>query len=259
MSTKRRQKQLAAIRERRERRSLESNRTSLERKEVRDRVAEAIHRSVCEFSGTDGFGECLLYAIAGMGLLGRGFGQKIYLQAGTMAVLAEPPDGWWVMDAEKGFVPGYGGEFHCWLGGPSNTGGVELIDFTARHYKRYCSDLVDATQWDLVAPGLYVRRDEPEEASSRIAWSREDPPSYVWFTDDPLDWLWLTPIRQVTEAVRARMMEHQPEIRRLIDLTVDNFNSAEAVVSQTKTAYLLGGSVPNASVLPVSLASASGV
>ncbi len=118
---------------------------------------------------------------------------------------------------------------------------------------------MDATQWDLVSPGLYVHRSDSIESVKRITWSREDPPSYVWFTGDQPEWLRLTPIREVTEAVWDRMRERQTEFLRLIDLTVDNFKSAEAVVPMTETGDQPGELIPSTLVLPVSLAQPSGV
>ena len=179
MSTKKRQKQLAAIKARRLKKNTPAaNVKRLDDPLVRDRIAEAVHQAVCEFTGSDGFGLCMLYSVAGMGVPSA-FNHRLYPQAGTLGVLIDPPDYWMVMDAE-GFEPSVGGEFHCWLGGPSSSGDVELIDFSARHYKRYCGGLIDVTDFDVVSPGLYVRRDLPVETHKPMTWNREDPPAYVW-------------------------------------------------------------------------------
>ena len=68
------------------------------------------------------------------------------------------------------------GEFHCWLAAPT-VGGVEVIDFSSRHYKRYCGGLIDVTGFDVVMPGLYVGRESPDEEPRRMTWNREDPPA----------------------------------------------------------------------------------
>src|SRR4051812_11848077 len=101
MSTKRRQRQLAAMRARRaKRKSHATNGRSLDDPLVRDRIAEAVHQAVCEFTATDGFGHCILYSVAGMALLGCVFDHTTYIQAGTLGVLLDPADDYWmVMDA----------------------------------------------------------------------------------------------------------------------------------------------------------------
>src|SRR4051794_32826876 len=68
---------------------------------VRGLIAESVHRTLCDFSGSDGCGHCMLYAVAGMAILGQVFDRKIYPQAGSLGVLVEPPDRWLVMDAEN--------------------------------------------------------------------------------------------------------------------------------------------------------------
>jgi hypothetical protein len=56
--------------------------------------AEAVHRAVCEFSGSDGFGQCSLYAVAGFGLmvltkLPLG---SCYPQVGSLYLQPDPTD-----------------------------------------------------------------------------------------------------------------------------------------------------------------------
>jgi hypothetical protein len=189
---------------------------------VRHRIAEAVHDAVCDFSGRDGFGLCMLYAVAGAGLMGRVFGLTYHLQAGSMSVLADPPDGWVTMDASN-FAAG---EFHCWLARPKGNDRVELIDFTARHYRNYCERLIDMTGFDLAGPGLFVRRDDGSGECVRPSWNRQNPPEYVWTEALPTEWLRLVPDRQATEAVLSLIIENLDEYKRLVSLAVDRFNDS---------------------------------
>jgi hypothetical protein len=53
----------------------------------RDRVARAVHRAVCQFSASDGFGLCHAYAVAALGVfihLG-GTAETVTINAGTCA------------------------------------------------------------------------------------------------------------------------------------------------------------------------------
>ncbi len=191
----------------------------LGRPAVRGRIAETVHRAVCEFSGTDGCGHCMLYAIAGAGLLGRVFGTTFHPQAGSLSVLADPPNHWMTMDASN-FA---NGEFHCWLGRPSGGGGAELIDFAARHYRTYCERLLDVSDFQAIEPGIYVRRDEPTGGLMRPTWNRAAPPDYVWVEGLLSEWLGLVPDHEATEAVWANMLGHLDEYDGLVRLAVEHF------------------------------------
>src|SRR5438270_5419806 len=93
---------------------------------VRQGIAEAVNRAVGEFTGSDGFGYCYLYALAGWRLAREVTGRDYLLQAGVLRVLADPPDGWLVMRAwEDGL---WRGEFHCWFARPDRLGQlVEVV------------------------------------------------------------------------------------------------------------------------------------
>ncbi|QDV37715.1 hypothetical protein [Tautonia plasticadhaerens] len=192
---------------------------SLGRPGVRGRIAEAVHRAVCEFSGTDGCGHCMLYAVGGAGILGRVFGRTYHPQAGSMAVLVDPPDLWMTMDATN-FS---GGEFHCWLGRQTGGGRVEMIDFASRHYRAYWDRLVDASEFEAIESGMYVRRDEPLEGHSRPKWNREAPPDYVWTEGLLSEWLRLVPDRQATEAVWSMILGHLGVYEPLVALAVEHY------------------------------------
>jgi hypothetical protein len=69
----------------------------------------------------------------------------------------------------------------------------------------------------------------------------------------------LSQVTSITEAVLTWLKERQTEFLQLIDLSLQILDSPEVVVPSTKTGNLLGGPVPSASVLLVSLALPSGV
>lgn len=152
----------------------------------RERVAEAVHRAVCEVFGGDGFGRCLPYAFAGAMLLHEdGFS----LQAGSITIVADPdtnhPDGLGAVKMEcRG--DGFGrGEYHCWVGRLRKDGIVELVDFASRHYRTYVENMMTVTDATTVVPhAAAVYQIDHRE---RIQWTREDPPSFYWIKSNNPD------------------------------------------------------------------------
>ena len=201
---------------------------SLARPGVRGRIAEAVHRAVCEFSRTDGLGLCMLYAVAGAGILGRMFGTTFYPQAGSMSVLVDPPDHWMTMDASN-FA---NGEFHCWLSRQTGGGKIEVIDFAARHYRAYCDRLIDHSEFEAIEPGIFVRREAPLIEHSRPIWNRQTPPDHVWTEGLLPEWLSLAPDREATEAVWSMIVGHLGEYEPLVRLAVEHFRNCETSPSQ---------------------------
>jgi hypothetical protein len=142
---------------------------------IKRNIAIAVHRAVCEFTNSDGCGRCHHYALAGWVLACSVLKREYILQAGSLYILADPPNG------AVAFEPGkYGfqrGEFHCWFVAPGNDGKMaEFVDLSSRHYRR------------LVERGpQYSALTETEEASimtfgiDRIQWTRkENPPEFIW-------------------------------------------------------------------------------
>ena len=104
------------------------------------RIADAVHNAVCEFTGTDGVGQCDLYVSTGWYLLRKHTNLWVMPQAGTIGILADPPDVWYVMDGRNY----QNGEIHCWLTAHHTRppegdyhGEFTFIDFSSRHYASY--------------------------------------------------------------------------------------------------------------------------
>lgn len=132
--------------------------------EIKMNIAEAVHRAVCQQTQSDGCGRCLDYAIAGMALASKLLGRKYVVQAGTLYLVADPPDGVVAMEpGEDGFERG---EFHCWFGAPAGNGKMaEFIDLSSRHYRALVERCCQNT----------------EALGRRISWTREDdPPPFIW-------------------------------------------------------------------------------
>jgi hypothetical protein len=143
----------------------------------RPRIAEAVHRAVCEFVGGDGVGECMGYAFAGCALTRDVFrGANYIVQAGTLHVWPDPdrhPD-YCVAFASESYGP-LRGEFHCWITrAPDNAKPgtmirpVEIVDFSARHYRALC----ERTACVMLPSDM-----------ERPAWNRPEVP-YIWIDGD---------------------------------------------------------------------------
>jgi hypothetical protein len=148
---------------------------------LRTACARAVHEAVCEFTDSDGFGACHLYAVAGHSLL---TGEKIRPtpspQGGSLLIQPDParPGHWFALDATGG---GMGrGEFHAWLMAEDGT----IVDFSARHFRRYAEELPipGGALSRSIDPALIVL-DRPE---ARTPWNRTDYLEYVWTTADRL-------------------------------------------------------------------------
>jgi hypothetical protein len=97
------------------------------------------------------------------------------------------------------------GEIHGWLALPDQTSppgrhqladNVQLIDFSARFYRRYCGDLHSI---------------EPHN----LRWTRPDPPAYVWGYKDQLPmWLRLSAQPKPTDGLVATL--DKPEAQELL-------------------------------------------
>jgi len=145
------------------------------------RISEAVHRAVCEFTGTDGFGHCLCYAVCGS-VVASTMLEKLYLpQAGTVCIFADPPNAVAMQATDNGLERG---EFHCWFGLPESRNHgrgkrlAEFVDLTSRHYKRYVSEVV-CIEEAVVSDGCRTYMLAPEK--DRIRWTRtDDPPQFIW-------------------------------------------------------------------------------
>jgi hypothetical protein len=170
----------------------------------RNRIAQAVHNAVVRYTGGDGFQHCRLYAVTGWLLLSSLGCDRTVLQAGRITLVPDPdsPDGF-EMDPSHGVL----GEIHCWLALPDQTpppgrhevaDNVQLIDFAARFYRRYCEDL-------------------PSVNGLSVQWTRPDPPLYIWGYRNQLpDWLGLSAQAKPTNGLLASLDKTEgPELLRL--------------------------------------------
>lgn len=180
------------------------NRLYIPRHFVRSRMAEAVHRAVCDVTGTDGSGHCLLYAVAGAVLAKEVLGRDYFVQAGSLSLLADPPDGAIMIDASGGGVER--GEYHCWLAHPDPE--RELVDFASRHFKHYVEDMLTIEQ----AHGpLLILADE----QNRITWNRPDPEPYIWTDGRQTAYARYVPTEEACNRVWNLILTNQAEMREL--------------------------------------------
>lgn len=144
------------------------------------RIAEAAHRAVCEVTGTDGFGKCLPYAVAGYALLATAGFQ---IQCGSLTIVADPDNpagaGLVRMDARHGGFDR--GEYHCCLARQVGAR-VEVVDLSARHYRRYVEQLNPVVAAITLPGGGCIHIPDPSE--DRIRWTRAgEPPAWLWTTN----------------------------------------------------------------------------
>ena len=149
-------------------------------------VAEAVHQSVCEVTGTDGCRMCLYYAIAGSSLLTRLTGRLHVPQAGSLRFKVEPPYGWIEIDIQHWGDPLTSmeiGEFHVWIADVSSDdcANVTVIDLSTRHLKRLA---------------------EETESGEALTWKRPNPPEFVWAKSFKMpDWFSLQPDATATQCI----------------------------------------------------------
>jgi len=144
-------------------------------------VDRAVHRAVCEATGSDGAFCCTWYALAGALACSKATGSRYIPQVGGCDIVFDPGP-----PARSNYICGEGngfarGEFHAWVVRPGEvdpgTGvgaALEWVDFSARHYPRHL-DL--PTTADVVVTrreSFTVLRVAPER------WSAPPPPDYVW-------------------------------------------------------------------------------
>ena len=119
----------------------------------RERLATAVHRAICQATGTDGLNHCADYAHAGVLLATMLFGRQYKIQAGGLAL--QTPVGWQtVFDPSKN-RPGVMANYHTWFIHRHSNGQVEIVDLAARHY---CENARSAT----------------------VPWKAPHPPSFIW-------------------------------------------------------------------------------
>jgi hypothetical protein len=175
-------------------------------------MAEAVHRAVCEFTKSDGFGHCYLYTLAGWSLLIHleGQGTPYRMQAGSLFLRPDPsrPLDWVVSSAEDGGLER--GEFHCWISSPDLT----LIDFASHYFRRYVDGImrIKEVTHQSEAGALFTLDDNPDP----VRWNMPDPPRYIWehVTELP-EWVRYNGDPRALEQVNQRVRETMDETKSL--------------------------------------------
>jgi hypothetical protein len=153
-------------------------------------------------------------------LLWHVFRRPTYIQAGTLWLLADEPDGWIVVDAESGVAD----EYHCWLGDVSGEE-PEIIDFSARHYPQYClpsdpyaCELAHALSWG--PPPGFTRAD------GTVTWTRPAPPKALWWRGRTAPfWVKFRPVESLSRQVQEELHASPERYEDLIRLAVQRYRS----------------------------------
>jgi hypothetical protein len=172
---------------------------------TRQRIAEVVHEAICQCTGEDGMGCCAHYAMAGAALISQ-LTRKQYIAQCGLLLLCCDGDKAVKIDAKLGGLRS--GEFHSWIVGPTNSvpegkqampAEMYIIDFTARHYKRYVEEL-----------GMVVEA-EKDAVVVRASWKIAEPPLYIWamYKDLP-SWLRVSGEQRSTVQMFANMAKFQP-------------------------------------------------
>jgi hypothetical protein len=208
-------------------------RTGPDRTALRAAVAEAVHQTVCDETGSDGFGHCMLYAIVGAFTARHVFGHDYLPQAGSLLLQHDPadPDCWVTFDARgNGIVSG---EFHAWFGrvAPKSTGmalPLEIADLCSRHYPK----LVE------LPPILHRETQIRGDLAATVvvpsgvchSWKRPEPcPPYVW-TDGcrQLDWVNLVSDEAACQFLWEKLRDKLDSYKRLVAEACNRYRQATA-------------------------------
>jgi hypothetical protein len=184
---------------------------------VKERMAEAVHAAVCAVTGGIGLGRCAHYAVAGAVLATVFTGKQYIPQAGSLYLSADPADPtlYTAMVAEDGIESG---EFHCWCVGPVEEGrksgpvtpDLEIVDFSARHFKALVEELGVVEERQRLPGGGFLTVFAP--ATSR--WRRPDPPNYIWWNQAGLpEWVKYQADQAATETLFRELEDFEPVIK----------------------------------------------
>ena len=204
---------------------------------VKNNIAEAVHRAVCEFTNSDGCGRCFHYALAGWALACVLFEREYTLQAGSLYIIADPPDG------AVAFEPGqYGferGEYHCWFSAPGKNGKMaEFVDLSSRHYKRLVERAVQAINVTEIEGGSLIA-----VVADRIEWKRKDnPPDFIWTNGTFPDVIMARPTAEATIYFNERANDSFAKYAPLVKLAWKHYYTltGNGVVSPVRSSAKIG-------------------
>ncbi len=189
--------------------------------------AEAVHRAVCEFTDSDGCGRCFHYALAGWVLARSLLKREYMLQAGSLYIVADPPNG--AVAIEPGQFGFQRGEFHCWFAAPGNDGKMaEFVDLSSRHYRRLvergiqCSDLTEMEGASIATFG-----------TDRIEWTRKDAlPEFIWTDGAFPDVVRVLPTAEATNYFCKAATDHLDKFKPLVTLAWKHYAAWPPQLSQ---------------------------
>jgi hypothetical protein len=178
---------------------------------LKDTLAEAVHRGVCDFTDSDGVGQCFYYATASFTIARLVTGLTFQPQIGAIHLRIDEPEvgspGWFHMECEgDGFDIG---DFHAWAVVADSTGTLplHLIDFSSRH-------------WDRLHEKVHKHKDSDE-----IPWTRPKPPTYIWYENGELpDWIQYEPKVRAMRKMYELYERDIPMIARLNKVVIKHWN-----------------------------------
>jgi hypothetical protein len=193
---------------------------------MREAVAEAVHRTVCAETDSDGFGHCILYAIVGAFVARSVFGGEYWPQAGSMRLQRDPadPDLWFTFGAGGDWV--YGDEFHAWFArapkgaasyAPASYAPVaELADLSSRHFPRRVEGPAINVRVRTVNGAMALAA--VTFAKARYSWKRPEPcPPFVWVDGNrQLGWVKYFPLQPACEVLFEKHRQNKGLYTRLV-------------------------------------------
>lgn len=162
----------------------------------RARIAQAVHEAVCEVTGTDGYGHCVMYAQAGALTASVLTGRDYVLQAGAAVVFTGDVNGYGELALH---VDPAGSEWNGQRGGRENN---ELHCWLTRRPAEVPGSAVPATPGDEVAD-FSLRHWRWAVAEAGMPWSREPLPAFWW---GPLSGLNDLRVRYTADADTMRLV-----------------------------------------------------
>jgi hypothetical protein len=183
----------------------------------KDRIAEAVHRAVCEYRGGDGFGRCLMYAAAGAYLVSHVTGKTYLTQVGRCRIRCAQDR--WVEFGDPGGIRN--GSFHAWVVGPipAARAGVQVMDCSSRHGRRFDIRVIDfsSRHYRRGVEEMQTAPDTRADESGPFHWGRPEPPPYVWaHPDDVCSWVQFETDPESTNSLWRDLDDARPLLDRVL-------------------------------------------